>query len=173
MKEKNKQHHQLLLFKQNAGLSIEYDEDNNTFQFHKLPVCDDIAPLYYYAYVCINDAIFFFGGYSNFTYSKSVHKYSIRENKWMTFQNTLPNPLCHCAAIWSEEDNHIHIIGGQDNKGKIISTHMKTNVRVWDPSQLVYSKNDTKFIIKYLIRISEIKLGWIDDFDKIIIKYSR
>ncbi|ETO07590.1 hypothetical protein RFI_29801, partial [Reticulomyxa filosa] len=116
--EKNKQNYQMLLFKDNTGLSIEYDENNNTFQFHQLPVCDDIAPFYTYAYVCINYIILFFGGYGykndSYVYSKSVHKYSIRENKWMTFKNTLPNPLGGCVAILSEDNNYLHIIGGNN-----------------------------------------------------------
>ncbi|ETO02616.1 hypothetical protein RFI_34802, partial [Reticulomyxa filosa] len=152
-------------------LSIEYDEDNNTFQFQKLPVCDNIAPFYQYAYVCINDIILFFGGFSSDIVSKSVHKYSIRENKWMTFKNTLPSPLYDCVAILIEEDNHIHIIGGIDDKNTEVSTHMKTKVRAWDPSQL--SKKEMKLIIQCWIQTSKIKLGWIDDFDKIIMKYSE
>ncbi|ETO35456.1 hypothetical protein RFI_01606 [Reticulomyxa filosa] len=116
--------------------------------------------------MCINDVILFFGGISDVV-SKSVHKYSIRENKWMTFQNTLPSPLWNCVAILNEEDNDIHIIGGLDDKNIKVSTHMKTKVRVWDPSQL-----EMKFIIQYWTQASKIKLGWIDDFDQIIMKYS-
>ncbi|ETO01784.1 hypothetical protein RFI_35655, partial [Reticulomyxa filosa] len=114
--QKNKRNYQMLLFSFRAGLSIEYDEDNNTFQFQKLPACDDIASFNYYAYVCINDIILFFGGYGGNVVSKSVHKYSIRENKWMAFRKTLPSPLRNCVAILSEEDNDIHIIGGVNNK---------------------------------------------------------
>ncbi|ETO07104.1 hypothetical protein RFI_30288 [Reticulomyxa filosa] len=83
-KEKNKQNNKMLLFREDTGLSIEYDENNNIFQFHLLPVCDDIAQFYSYAYVCINDIVLFFGGwdgtFDNTVISKSVHKYSIREN---------------------------------------------------------------------------------------------
>ncbi|ETO01431.1 hypothetical protein RFI_36009 [Reticulomyxa filosa] len=94
MMKTNKQNYQMLLFCFDTGLSIEYDEDNNTFRFYKLPVCDDIAPFYQYAYVCINDMILFFGGWDFCSVvSKSVHKYSIRENKWTTFENTLPSPI--------------------------------------------------------------------------------
>ncbi|ETO12156.1 hypothetical protein RFI_25221 [Reticulomyxa filosa] len=179
---KTNKRNQMLLFCFKTGLSIEYDEDNNIFQFHQLSLCDDIAPFYAYAYVCINDIILFFGGCSwncNVS-SKSVHKYSIREKKWMTFQNTLPSLLYYCAAILNEEENYIHIIGGKDNKRKILLTHMKTKVRVWDPSQLVIiclfiliSENEIKCIIEYWTKTLKIKLGWIDDFDKIIVKYSR
>ncbi|ETO34829.1 hypothetical protein RFI_02257 [Reticulomyxa filosa] len=134
--EKNKQNYQMLLFCFKTGLSIEYDEDNNTFQFYQLPVCDNIASYYAYGYVCINNVILFFGGYDNIC-SHSIHKYSIRENEWTIIQNTLPSPLNGCVAILSEEDNHIHIIGGDDDKEKTVSTHLKTKVREWDPSQLV------------------------------------
>ncbi|ETN99073.1 hypothetical protein RFI_38414, partial [Reticulomyxa filosa] len=140
---------------------------NNTFQFQRLPVCHDIKSFYFYAYVCINDIILFFGGSNGDGVLKSVHKYSIRENKWMKFKNTLPSPLRNCVAILNEENNDIHIIGGVNNKAIHVSTHMKTKVSVWDPSQL-----ELKFIIQYWIQNSKIKLGWIDDFDKIIMKYS-
>ncbi|ETO32870.1 hypothetical protein RFI_04246 [Reticulomyxa filosa] len=134
--EKNKHNYQMLLFCKKTGFSIEYDEDDNTFQFHQLPVCNDIASFYRYAYVRINDIILFFGGIGNYI-SKSVHKYSIEENKWMTFQSTLPSPLFNCIAVLNEEDNHIHIIGGKDDKRTVLSTHLKTKVREWDPSQIV------------------------------------
>ncbi|ETO08172.1 hypothetical protein RFI_29219 [Reticulomyxa filosa] len=141
MMKTNKQNCQMLLFCNKTGLSIEYDEDKNKFQFYKLHVCRNIASLYKYAYVCINDIILFFGGWNSAVLgtfiSKSVHKYSIREDKWTTFQNTLPSPLYNCAAILSKEDNHIHIIGGADNTKTAVSTHMKTKVRVWDSSLLV------------------------------------
>ncbi|ETO01756.1 hypothetical protein RFI_35684, partial [Reticulomyxa filosa] len=166
MMKTNKQNYKMLLFCEDTGLLIKYNEDNNTFQFHKLSV----TSLRSYAYVCINDIILFFGGWNLNVVSQSVHKYSIRENKWMTFQKTLFSPLCHCVAIWSEEDNHIHIIGGLDDKNTEVSTHMKTKVRVWDPLQL--SKKEIKYIIEYWIRTLKIKLGWIDDFDKIIMKYN-
>ncbi|ETO31209.1 hypothetical protein RFI_05912 [Reticulomyxa filosa] len=169
--EKNKEKiYEMLLFYEDIRLSIEYDEDNNNFQFYELTVCDDIEPLHNYAYVCISDTIFFFGGNCYNNRSKSVYKYLIRENKLMTFENTLPSPLEYCAAILNEEDNNIHIIGGIDNEGKEL-THMKTKVRIWDASQL--SKNEIKFIIQHWIGNLMIKLGWIDDFDRIIFKYSR
>ncbi|ETO11009.1 hypothetical protein RFI_26367, partial [Reticulomyxa filosa] len=167
MTGKNKQKYQMLLFKYATGLLIEYDEDNNTFQCHQLPVCENVALSYKYAYVFINDFVLFFGGWNMNTssVSKSLHKYSIRENKWTTFENTLPSPLRDCVAILSEEDNHIHIIGGNNDKGITVLTHMKTKVHICDPSQL--STNEMKFIIEYWIRILKIKLGWINDFNKI------
>ncbi|ETO06667.1 hypothetical protein RFI_30725 [Reticulomyxa filosa] len=171
--EKKKKISEMLLFCQGTRLLIEYNEDDNTFQCYQLSACKDIASLCRYAYVCINNTILFFGGlnvYDNVV-SKSVHKYSIRENKWMTFQNTLPSPLSNCVAILNEDDNYIHIIGGQGDKNRKVLTHMKTKVRVWDPLQL--AKDEIKLIIQYWIRKSKIKLGWIDDFDQIIMKYRK
>ncbi|ETO33840.1 hypothetical protein RFI_03262 [Reticulomyxa filosa] len=135
--EKNKQNYKMLLFCFKTGLSIEYDEDNNTIQFHNLHVCDDIAPLSRYAYVYVNDIILFFGGANYPNISKSLHKYLIRENKWTTLQNYLPIPLYDCVAILSEEDNHVYIIGGRDDTNMEVSTHTKTKLRVCDPSLLV------------------------------------
>ncbi|ETO36935.1 hypothetical protein RFI_00128 [Reticulomyxa filosa] len=141
MMEINNQNYQMLLFCFSTDLLIEYDEDNNFFQFQQLHVSKNIAPLYRYAYVYINDIILFFGGCNwngnEWIFSKAVHKYSIQKNKWMTFKNTLPSPLKDCVAILSEDDNHIHIIGGKDDKETTVSTHMKTKVRIWDLSQLV------------------------------------
>ncbi|ETO15322.1 putative protein, unknown function [Reticulomyxa filosa] len=130
--QKYKQNYQMLLFCKETGLSIEYDEDTKTFQFQELPVCDDIAPFYEYAYVCINDVILLFDGcnWSRNVVSKSVHKYSIRENKWMTFQNTLSSPLYDCVAILSEDNTYVHIIGGFDGKQRML-THMKIDVSEW------------------------------------------
>ncbi|ETO35156.1 hypothetical protein RFI_01920 [Reticulomyxa filosa] len=92
MMKTNKQNNQMLLFCKHTGLSIEYDEDNNTFQFYQLPVCDDIAPFYAYAYVCINDIIIFFGGngWIGSVFSKSVHKYSIREKNGRHLKTPYP-----------------------------------------------------------------------------------
>ncbi|ETO33113.1 hypothetical protein RFI_03992 [Reticulomyxa filosa] len=170
----NKKNYEMLLFCKKTGLSIEYDEDNNTFQFYQLLVCDDIASLNQYSCVCVNGVILFFGGYcykdDKQIVSKSVYKYLIQENKWITFENTLPSPLYNCVAILNEDNTNIYIIGGKCDKNTELPTHMKTKLRVWDVSQL--SKNDIKFVIQYWIRILKIKLGWVNDFDKIIIKYS-
>ncbi|ETO15558.1 hypothetical protein RFI_21803 [Reticulomyxa filosa] len=171
--EQNEQNCQMLLFCKNVGLSIKYDKDKNIFQFRKLFVCDNIAPFSNYAYMCINDVILFFGGWNGrvdgIDVSTSVHKYSIRENKWMTFKNTLPIPLFNCVAILSKEDNYLHIVGGVNNKRKALLTHMRTKMRIWDVSHL--SKYEIKFIVEYWVRTLKIKLGWIDNFDQIIIKY--
>ncbi|ETO35650.1 hypothetical protein RFI_01411 [Reticulomyxa filosa] len=187
---KNEQNFQILLFKEKTGLSIEYDENNNIFQFHQLPVCDDIASFYSYAYVHINNVILFFGGWGNtfaeVVVSKLVYKYSIRENKWITFQNALPSRLKYCIAILSEEDNHIHIVGGRnDEEATIVCMGCFTvgnDLFILMKHKLIafvliinneQSKHEIKCINQYWIRTLQIKFGWIDDFDKIIMKYNK
>ncbi|ETO10980.1 hypothetical protein RFI_26396 [Reticulomyxa filosa] len=171
--ETMKKNYGMLLFSRTKGLLILYDEDDDTFQFRKASVCADISQFSYYAYVLINDIILFFGGLNNNNgdLSKSVYKYSIQEDEWTTFQDILPSTLHNGVAILSEDESDIHIIGGQHDLHNAVSTHMKTKVRIWDNSQLL--KNEVKLIIKYWIRTLKIKLGWIDDFDQIIFKYSR
>ncbi|ETO24080.1 hypothetical protein RFI_13077, partial [Reticulomyxa filosa] len=125
---------EMLLFCKKTGLSIEYDEDSNTFQFQKLSVCDEIAPFRNYACICVNDVILFFGGWdsqiSNTVVSKSIYKYSIRENKWTTFPGMLPSLLYDSAAILSEDNTYVHIIGGWNGKA-FLPIHMKTKVSEW------------------------------------------
>ncbi|ETO15543.1 hypothetical protein RFI_21820 [Reticulomyxa filosa] len=132
--ENEEKNYKMILFGFMTGLSIEYNENNNDFQFNQLYICNDIISFHKYAYVYINDVILFFGGYSKKDgkdiISKLVHKYSIRENKWTTFSNTLPSQLQDCIAILSKDKKDIHIIGGK-NKNHIVSTHMKTKVSEW------------------------------------------
>ncbi|ETO30660.1 hypothetical protein RFI_06460 [Reticulomyxa filosa] len=135
-KSRKKRMCEMLLFCKKTGLSIEYNEDNNTFQFRQIPVCDEIAPFNEYAYVCINNIILFFDGWNcksddESVVSKLVHNYSIQENKWTTFQNTLPNLLHNCVAVLSDDNTYVHIIGGWNDKGMPVSTHMKAEVSKW------------------------------------------
>ncbi|ETO30786.1 hypothetical protein RFI_06336 [Reticulomyxa filosa] len=130
-KSKKKTKNEMLLFYYNTKLGIEYDEGNNAFQFHKLPDCDDITLFNNYAHVCINDIVLFFGGWDLEAVSKAVHMYSIQEDKWSTFQYTLPNPLLDCVAILSEDSMYMHIIGGRDEDFSSVSTHIKTKVSEW------------------------------------------
>ncbi|ETO33355.1 WD-40 repeat protein [Reticulomyxa filosa] len=171
--EMTKKKNQMLLFYEDIGLSIKYDENKNRFEFYRLPVCDGNSPPYQYAYVCINNAVLFFGGCcwddDKAEVLRSVYKYSIQENKWTTFQNILPGPLESCAAILSEDNTYVHIIGGIDEKNITLSTHMKTRARIWDISQLEI----IQFVIKHWIRTLTIKLGWVNDLNNIVINYVR
>ncbi|ETO32428.1 hypothetical protein RFI_04689 [Reticulomyxa filosa] len=161
-KQNKKRNYEMLLFCENVGLLIEYNEDNNIFQFHQLPVCDSIAILKQYAYVCINGVILFFGGlvdwFENDIVTGSVYKYLIHENIWTSFEHNLPIPLHNCFGILNRNNNDIHIIGGSNDEKSIVSTHIKTKVSEWRyASQLVIFLLTLFFVIKYKIYLYYIK----------------
>ncbi|ETO31652.1 hypothetical protein RFI_05468 [Reticulomyxa filosa] len=122
----------MLLFCKNTGLSIEYDEEKNAFEFHRLRVCTTIRQCVSYGYACVKNCIFFFGGeYSDEgNNSREVHRYSITENAWMKFEQNLPISLSGCVGILTESKKCVHIIGGYDGD-KEVPTHMKTRVKKW------------------------------------------
>ncbi|ETO34097.1 hypothetical protein RFI_02997 [Reticulomyxa filosa] len=137
MMKANKKNYEMLLFCKDIGLSIEYDEDDNTFQFYQLPIYYDFRSFDKYAYVCINDSILFFGGYGrkdNTYISKSIHGYLIQRNIWITFKHTLPIPIRGCFGILNEDKKYIHIIGGSNYEDIPLSTHIKTKVNIWKDS---------------------------------------
>ncbi|ETO35901.1 hypothetical protein RFI_01165, partial [Reticulomyxa filosa] len=169
---KKKKSYKMLLFCQKTGLSIEYNENKNTFRFHKLPICSDIATFHHYAYVCVNDSILFFGGYGKKAASKALHKYSMQEKTWTTIEHTFLIPFRDYFGILDEDGTHMHIIGGRNDDDISVSTHIKTKVmELMHKKTLQLSKNEIKLSIQHWIRILKIKLGWVNDFNKIIFKY--
>ncbi|ETO29203.1 hypothetical protein RFI_07924 [Reticulomyxa filosa] len=144
--KKTKKKNEMLLFYRKIGLSIKYDEDSNTFQFHKLPVCNNIAPFNHYTYVYINNIILFFGGWNVFNTRKT----------WITFEYTLPISLSGCFGIFDDDNTNIHIIGGRTDKNFTVSTHMKTKVSnlINKRTQLVrfFSNFKTIFFFFFLIK---------------------
>ncbi|ETO20448.1 hypothetical protein RFI_16769 [Reticulomyxa filosa] len=116
IKDNTNKNNKMLLFCKNIGLSINYNEDNNTFQFDDLYVCSTIRLFNEYAYVYVNDVILFFDGNSGsfIDVPKAVHKYSIAENKWMKFDYDLIISLKGCMGILSEDRNYIYIFGGKN-----------------------------------------------------------
>ncbi|ETO07198.1 hypothetical protein RFI_30192 [Reticulomyxa filosa] len=129
--KKDKKLHEMMLFCKNTGLTIEYDEDYNLFQFYCVWVCTTIRPFYSYGFVCVNDTIWFFGGSSeDRVISKAVYGYSMLKDQWMKFEQTLSMPLTGCVAILSGDNKYVHIIGGYNESGTL-STHIKTKVKKW------------------------------------------
>ncbi|ETO07197.1 G-protein beta WD-40 repeats containing protein [Reticulomyxa filosa] len=129
--KKDKKLHEMMLFCKNTGLTIEYDEDYNFFQFYCVWVCTTIRPFYSYGFVCVDDAIWFFGGSNEERIiSKFIHRYSMLKDQWMKFEQTLSMPLTGCVTILNGDNTHIHIIGGYNENGTL-STHIKTKVKNW------------------------------------------
>ncbi|ETO03285.1 hypothetical protein RFI_34125, partial [Reticulomyxa filosa] len=86
---------EMLLFCQNTGLSIEFDEQINCFAFHRLSVAKDIELFNNYAYVCFNGIALFFSGWDGISKkaTDAVHKYSIAGDTRITLKHKLPFPL--------------------------------------------------------------------------------
>ncbi|ETO35899.1 hypothetical protein RFI_01163 [Reticulomyxa filosa] len=82
---KTENKNEMILFYKNTGLIINYNENNNTLQFHKISICDDISLLKRYSCVYVNDdMILFFGEWNNSDSSKSVisniiYQYSLKK----------------------------------------------------------------------------------------------
>ncbi|ETO30742.1 hypothetical protein RFI_06379, partial [Reticulomyxa filosa] len=129
----NKKKTGMMLFCEKTGFAIEYDEDNNTFEFNKTRVWSTIREFNCYAYVHIDDALLFFGGldYRSNGSSKVIHKYLMNENRWTKFEQILPIPLKKGVAVLSGDNTYVHILGGKDGKFDTISTHLKTEVKEW------------------------------------------
>ncbi|ETO03074.1 hypothetical protein RFI_34336 [Reticulomyxa filosa] len=123
--------HEMVLFCEETGLSIEYDEESNSFGIKPLHVCRDMRFLLRYAYVCINETILFFGGYRRCTRIRDVFKYAMHDNIWTKFERTLPIPLHGCAAIPNGDKTFVHILGGKNTRKRLMSTHTRTGVQEW------------------------------------------
>ncbi|ETO29945.1 hypothetical protein RFI_07173 [Reticulomyxa filosa] len=133
-KNLNSKKNEMLLFCENVGLSIDYDESSNTFQFHKLWVCTTMRTFRSCAYVCINDFILFFGGWNGYIssdISQEVHKYSMKEKKWIKFEQKLPFILRDFIGVLNEDSTCIHFLGGRDKKDCAMSVHITTNISEW------------------------------------------
>ncbi|ETO05920.1 WD-40 repeat protein [Reticulomyxa filosa] len=200
---------EMLLFCGKTGLSIKYDEKDNTLEYHKLRVCSTIRLFCHYGYVCMNDIVLFFGGWgTNDCVSNVIYKYYINEKKWIKCKHTLPMPLYNCAAILNEDGMYVHVIGGNNEEDSVF-THMKTNAKIWMKDEEIEERWDLeeeekkqieeikkeigrdfdfnklkvevnffelklkeiKTIIGYWYRLLFTKMGWIDDFDIIILRY--
>ncbi|ETO30329.1 WD repeat-containing protein [Reticulomyxa filosa] len=198
----NKEKDEMWLFCFEIGLSIEYDEKLNTFQFHKLRVCDTIKSFHYYAYSYIQNSILFFGGCLFYgSTSNQIHKYSIINNKWMKCKEILSIPLKYPIAILTEDNLFVHILGVDDTNNKLL-THIKMkisdftegnqkwmieNKEIADFEEIrieleemnkgldikyLKKKKEIAMIIKYWMNSIEInELGWIDEFNLIILRY--
>ncbi|ETO14237.1 hypothetical protein RFI_23131, partial [Reticulomyxa filosa] len=207
---KKKKSSEMMLFNQRVGLSIEYDEDNNVFNFQKVRVCKTIGQLCFYGYVCVNNSILFFGGKNGRGATvNEVYQYSISDDKWTKYEQTLPMALRDCTVVLSDDNAFVHIIGGFDGENKL-AIHMKADVKNWirGEQQLMIEdqeivdiekihmelegmnhdldikklkvlqfqncskQKEIEKIIEYWMRSSSInKMGWIPDFNFIVLRY--
>ncbi|ETO10255.1 G-protein beta WD-40 repeats containing protein [Reticulomyxa filosa] len=129
---------EMILLRKNKGLLIKYEEDNNIFQFNIIDICTTIEKFFSYGYVCVNDFILFFGGCSNpiIGISKDIHKFSMKENKWLKIKQNLPISLSGSVIIFNKDNMYIHIIGGHNGK-EPVSKHMRIKI-----NQLIKEENE-------------------------------
>ncbi|ETN99879.1 hypothetical protein RFI_37588, partial [Reticulomyxa filosa] len=170
----NDKQHEMLLFTFNTGLLIRYNEDDNTFQFCNIRICTTLRPLYSYAYIHVDDDILLFGRDDRHELrSKDVHKYSIKDNIWLRFEQTLPLPLTDAAAIITQDSECVHIIGGYKGE-QDVTIHMKTKMEDWtkgktDMEEQWSTIEDEKTEIEEILVELE-QMGEIIDINKLKVK---
>ncbi|ETO20206.1 hypothetical protein RFI_17012, partial [Reticulomyxa filosa] len=137
----------MVLFCLQTGLCIRFDEQTQTFTYKQLNVCNDIAPLKYYAFECIDGHILFFGGCNLATKKKTdaIHCYSIANDTWTKSRHTLPSPFCGGVAVLSPPDHSsIHILGGMNDDHRPMAIHFKTPLQCWTALPLKIDKEERK-----------------------------
>ncbi|ETO36448.1 hypothetical protein RFI_00615 [Reticulomyxa filosa] len=108
-------------------------------------------------------------------------------NQWIPFTDNQNNPI-HFGEYY---DNYgrLRALNGGSNNHLLFITYKSKDISVFDLNTFQFikhntivlrwrdashlSNNEIKLIIQYWNRILKIKLGWIDELDKIVIKYDR
>ncbi|ETO08555.1 hypothetical protein RFI_28832 [Reticulomyxa filosa] len=138
LKAKVEKKNEMVLFCGDSGLSIVYDEDSNNFELQKIRVCSTLRNYTQYGYVYANEALLLFGGRSKRSWdiiSQAVHKYYVKEDKWITFEQTLPSALHNLVGILSEDNIYVHIFGRQNGYNET-SIHIRTKWDEWIQNEI-------------------------------------
>ncbi|ETO02350.1 hypothetical protein RFI_35086, partial [Reticulomyxa filosa] len=146
---------EMMIFSENIGLHIKYDEDNNSFHFYKIRVCTSLRILSSYAYACIGDFILFFGGYGGIMIGNvtTVHKYSMTENKWMRYKQYLPISLRFPTVVLTNDNTSLHIFGVFAEKAK----HFETKVNEWMKKEQKWMAESKDEVEEISIELEEMK----------------
>ncbi|ETO14968.1 hypothetical protein RFI_22400, partial [Reticulomyxa filosa] len=192
-KNTNQNIHEMMLFHKNTGLSIEYDENYNIFQFYGVRVCTTMKSFCCYGI---------------------IHRYLIAKDQWVKFESILLMPLNCCTATLSRDNKYVHVIGGYDEQ-ETLSTHLKITLRKWTietKTEIEWIKREEEsryteeiekekkeiemmneelsimererldirkfkrtkeisIITNYWTRSYSVKMGWIDEFNAIIARH--
>ncbi|ETO32798.1 hypothetical protein RFI_04322 [Reticulomyxa filosa] len=130
---------ELILFFNDMGLAIDYDETIDRVRYFKIHTCSSI--IFGCRCIYINDIFIFFNALN-----REIYKYSTIENKWMQFEHTLPIRLDGCAVILNEDKTFVHIIGGKGGN----ETHVRTKAEEW-------MKNETEKEKQSVLREAEMR----------------
>ncbi|ETO01746.1 hypothetical protein RFI_35693, partial [Reticulomyxa filosa] len=167
----SKSENMMLLFCWKLGLSIEYDEINNTFQYQELHVSKNIGTLCAYVYTYINDLILFFGGkYGGF--ANEIYQYSIIDNQWSKFKKRLPLTLKNCVGILNDDNKFIHVVGIYKDTdtyiGHLLNQAIPKHIKI-STSELLENKKQW-IMEKELLQIEQLYHEF-EDMDKIDISF--
>ncbi|ETO20341.1 Kelch motif family protein [Reticulomyxa filosa] len=132
---------EMLLFCQDSGLAIEYDEISKIPKYRRLRVCPEVRSLIHYAYLCVKDYILFFGGYDGNMHTRKIYRYSIKEDTWIKFDCSMPFPCTSCVALLDSDGTYLYLLGGSTE-----SRHVKTEVKKWLKDQL--NENEKQWVVK-------------------------
>ncbi|ETN98340.1 mitochondrial ribosomal protein [Reticulomyxa filosa] len=162
---------QFILINYQQTILIIYDESINTF-IYKLLSNTPITLKYYncFSYILLRNHIICFGGkkgeYPYQTITDSIHTFNIITNIWKRIPIFLPFPLFNTFSVVSYDFQFIHIIGGQHDHYNQLDQHfiISANDLVWDPKHV-------DFIILRWLQETQLRyfIGWIDDFNRIIL----
>ncbi|ETO22818.1 hypothetical protein RFI_14372 [Reticulomyxa filosa] len=156
----------LFVFCLQNGLRIRYDEMQNTLEYQNLTICLELQHTLGYSYICINGFVVLLGGYNCQTRkpTDTIYLYIIKKNKWVQCIHKLPFPLDSGFAIVTKDGQWIHIIGGYNGMRRT-DKHFRIKVK----DIIGITEREAIIVVYYWLAHCELKrLGWIDDFFKII-----
>ncbi|ETO25233.1 hypothetical protein RFI_11904 [Reticulomyxa filosa] len=120
--------HAMFFFNRNSGLRITYHQTHSSFEYKKLPICDDLHYALDYSFVFSKGYVVLFGGYRRGdTYSNSIFLYSVHTNEWKRSPFILPTPVHNTFAIINDNKTHIHVMGGYDGTN-FTEQHLRIDV---------------------------------------------
>ncbi|ETO24380.1 hypothetical protein RFI_12775 [Reticulomyxa filosa] len=192
---------EFILTCEELNIWIKYDEMEKTFLYKFLPTFCLGVPLSFCGYTYIYDHILLFGGLNHNASqrSNSISAYDMKNQQWSNVSVLIPQSISSCAVVISPADYSLHIIGGRTYASelnshyiipidKIIQKNVNVSffafVIVWLLLSILF---DFWFVVCLQWTIAEIRiitgywqhkcqfhrLGWIYDFEKIILLFLK
>ncbi|ETO23045.1 hypothetical protein RFI_14142 [Reticulomyxa filosa] len=156
-----------LLLNERQGFNIPFDEKDKTFACKTMNICNSLMHISNYSFVCVNDSMLLFGGYSNrcFTRTDSIFVYTPKKNGWMCYFSSLPLPLSSSGIVFNLLDKSIHIIGGLDDNWQTSNLHYVVNAQ----DILLKNAQQIRIIMEFWIRdCGHSTLHWVKELGAII-----
>jgi len=151
------------------AILIEYDEEKNHISESILSYHVPLQRHYQHAYACWNDFVILMGGadYNSIKRNNSVHIYGMEDNQWLNSQLILPFRIVASAAVLSQNDTCLHMIGGSDN------FNAKNQHFVIKTKEFIgWTKQEVNVIIQHWSRCELAHIGWIKEFNDIVVAFA-